>query len=214
MNPRESAHQLWAIVPVKPFRAAKSRLKPTLKANERARLARSMFGHTLDVLRAADRCAGIIVISRDPMVHALARARGAMPLAETESRLNSAIAQACAYASAQRASGVLIVPGDLPLLTPGDVAAIADLAAERECIVIAPDRRDEGTNALLLRPPLAIQPVFGLSSFEAHRAQAAARGLPAHVYRSSTVALDIDLPEDLDHYRQLAPLLDASGQVE
>jgi 2-phospho-L-lactate guanylyltransferase len=214
VNPRESATKIWAVVPVKPLQQAKSRLKPVLRVRARARLARSFLAHTLDVLQSVDGIADIVVVSRDPMVHTQARARGVMPLAETESRLNTAIAQACAYVAAQGASGALIVPTDLPLLAPADVEAIVAMALESECVVIAPDRRDEGTNALLLKSPQALQPAFGPGSFQAHQTQAAARGLPVHLYRSPTIALDIDLPDDLKHYRELKRLLDAARQVE
>ncbi len=193
---------LWAIVPVKPLRRAKSRLARALKANQRAALSRSMLARTLDVLSSVDRLAGMLVVSRDLTVQDIARAKNAIPLAETESGLNAAVSQACEWITAQGASGALIVPIDLPLLTAFDIEAMIDHAVEPACIVVAPDRRDEGTNALLLRPPHAIRPAFGRSSFAAHRAQAVASGLPIHVYRSATIALDIDLPADLDHYRE------------
>ncbi len=209
MNPRESAPDLWVIIPVKPLRRAKSRLARALKADQRAALARATFARTLDILASVDLIAGIVVVSSDLTVQDIARAKNAIPLAETESGLNAAAAQACAWIAARGAAAVLIVPADLPLVTAADIESMIDLAREPACVVLAPDRREEGTNALLLRPPHAIRPAFGLSSFEAHRAQAIEGGLPVHIYRSATIALDIDLPADLDRYRELAARLDA-----
>ena len=200
---------LWAIVPVKPLRRAKSRLARALKASQRAALARAMLARTLDTLASVERIDGRVVISRDLTVHDLARAKHAVPLAETDSGLNAAVAQACEWAAAQGASTALIVPMDLPLLTAFDLEAMIDLANERSCVVIAPDRHDSGTNALLLRPPLAIRPAFGPSSFGAHCRQAGDEGLELHVYRAPTIALDLDVPADLERYRELAALLDA-----
>ena len=217
MNLRSSASNnsgLWAIVPVKPLRRAKSRLARALKANQRAALARSMFARTLDVLSSVDRIAGAVVVSSDLTVQDIARAKKAIPLAESESGLNAAVSQACEWISARGASAALIVPADLPLVTAADIESMIDLALEPICVVIAPDRRDDGTNALLLRPPHVIRPAFGLSSFQAHRDQAVASRLPVHVYRSLTIALDIDRPADLDRYHELAPLLDALRHVE
>jgi 2-phospho-L-lactate guanylyltransferase len=212
VNPRSSAFDnsgLWAIIPVKPLRRAKSRLARALQADQRAALARAMFARTLDVLAPVKRVSGIVVVSSDLTVQDIARAKNAIPLAETESGLNAAVSQACAWLEARGASAALIVPTDLPLLAAADVEAMLDLAVEPACIVIAPDRREHGTNALLLRPPQVIRPAFGASSFEAHQAQALARRLPAHVYRSATIALDLDRPGDLDRYRELAGRLDA-----
>lgn len=200
---------LWAIIPVKPLRRAKSRLARALKADQRAALARATFARTLDILASVDRIAGVVVVSSDLTVQDLARAKNAIPLAETESGLNAAVSQACEWLAARGAAAALIVPADLPLVTAADIGSMIDLACEPACVAIAPDRREEGTNALLIRPPRAIRPAFGLSSFEVHCAQAAERGLPVHVYRSATIALDVDVPADLDHYRELATRLDA-----
>jgi 2-phospho-L-lactate guanylyltransferase len=214
VNPRESASHVWTIIPVKPLRRAKSRLARALKADQRAALARSVFARTLDVLASVDRIEQTLVVSSDLTVHDIARAKGALTLAETEPGLNVALSQACAFASSRGASGVLIVPTDLPLLTAHDVESLIDLAGEPACLVIAPDRHDEGTNALLLRPPHVIQPAFGPSSFEVHQARATALGISVHIYRSPTLSLDIDRPSDLQHFRELAPLLDAPPVYE
>jgi len=205
---RSPLSDLWAIVPVKRLRRAKSRLARSLKANQRAALARSMLARTLDLLAAIDRVAGVAVITSDLTAQDIARAKNAIPLAETEAGLNAAVAQACAWAAAQGAPGALIVPIDLPLLTASDIESMIDLAIEPSCVVIAPDRHDEGTNALLLRPPQVIQPAFGVSSCEAHRVRAAEQGVPSRIFRSMTISLDIDLPADLERYRQLVPLID------
>ena len=173
-----------------------------------------MFARTLDVLASVDRIERALVVSSDLTVHDIARAKGALALAESEPGLNVALSQACAFASARGASSVLIVPTDLPLLTAHDLGSLIDLACEPACLVIAPDRRDEGTNALLLRPPHIIQPAFGPSSFEAHQARATAAGISVCVYRSPTLALDIDRPSDLQLYRELALLLDAPPLYE
>lgn len=212
MNPRSSAYGIfspWAVVPVKPLRRAKSRLARALKTDQRAALARSMFARTLDVLASIEHIVGIVVVSSDLTVQDIARAKNAIPLAETESGLNAAVSQACTWLEARGTAAALIVPTDLPLLSASDVEAIIELATEPACVVIAPDRHERGTNALLLRPPQAVRPAFGSSSFQAHRAQAGAVGLPLHIYRSATIALDLDLPGDLDRYRELATRLDA-----
>jgi len=49
---------------------------------------------------------------------------------------------------------------------------------------------------LLLRPPDLIPFAFGPDSFAAHCAAARAAGVQPVVYRSPTIALDLDTPED------------------
>jgi 2-phospho-L-lactate guanylyltransferase len=152
--------------------------------------------HVLTTATAWGRFAGIAVISRDPAVLALASNLGALPIPETGDDLNAALAQACFTVTAARAEGVLMLPSDLPLLTVADLDALHDLALAGEGVVIAPSH-DGGTNALLLRPPDAIAYSFGENSAARHISLAAGAGLPCHIYNSSTLALDVDHPEDL-----------------
>lgn len=198
----------WAIIPAKPLYRAKSRLARALKSSERAALVRSMLLHTLDVLSVVKGITGIVVVSTDRAVHEITREKNAIALVETGSGLNSAVLQAKEWLVSQHdAPAVLIVPLDLPLLTTSDIESMLDLAFGETCVVIAPDRRDEGSNALLLRPPDVITPAFGPSSFETHRMRATARNIPVRAYRSATIALDIDLPDDLDRFNKLSALL-------
>jgi 2-phospho-L-lactate/phosphoenolpyruvate guanylyltransferase len=89
------------------------------------------------------------------------------------------------------------------LITAADLDAVINRAEEERCVVIAPDRHEDGTNVLLVQPPEAIQFAYGTSSFNVHRTQALERGLAVHEYRSPTTAFDIDVPDDLEWYRTL-----------
>ena len=89
-----------------------------------------------------------------------------------------------------------------------------DLAIESRCVVIAPDRRGEGTNALFLRPPDAIEFAFGSDSFQVHSTQAKERALALHIFESETIGLDLDVPEDLAVYQSNTFQLDADSISE
>ncbi|HYN90533.1 MAG TPA: hypothetical protein VER75_01335, partial [Thermoleophilaceae bacterium] len=96
----------------------------------------------------------------------------------------------------------LLVPGDTPLLDPGELAG---LIAGTRAVVIVPDRHGSGTNALVLSPPDAIEPSFGPGSFARHVAAAESAGVPHRVEAVPTLALDVDTPDDL---AELAAVLD------
>jgi 2-phospho-L-lactate guanylyltransferase len=196
----------FAIIPVKPLNRAKSRLARALKAPTRAALVRSIFSRTLDVIAQVERIDGAIVVSRDLTILELARQRNVIALAESESGLNSAITQAAQWATQHTAQAVIIIPVDLPLITSADLDAVIDRAGEERCIVIAPDRHEDGTNVLLVRPPDALQFAYGASSFNIHRTQAIERGIIVHEYRSPTTAFDIDVPDDLKIYNSTLPI--------
>jgi 2-phospho-L-lactate guanylyltransferase len=187
----------WVIIPVKPFRRAKSRLSPVMSKPIRAAVARALLSRTLDVLAACPRPLTICVVSRDMTALDMAQRRGVISLAESDSGLNAALRQAREWAVARGAQAILVLPADLPLVTPDDIAAMLDLAHKPRSVVIAPDARGEGTNALVLRPPDALNFAFGPQSFYEHCAQAETSQVAFHVYRSPTVALDLDTPADL-----------------
>jgi 2-phospho-L-lactate guanylyltransferase len=167
----------------------------------RAATARALLSHTLDTLATCKLQAATCVISRDMTALDLAQRQHAVALAENESGLNAALNQAREWAMLHGAQAIFILPADLPLLTASDIITMLELLRESRSVVIAPDVRGEGTNALLLRPPDALSFAFGPQSFGEHCAQAETSRLVLHVYRSPTVAFDLDTPADL---KQLA----------
>lgn len=188
--------ETYVIVPVKPFRRAKSRLSPVLSRQVRAALARALLARTLGVVAACKRPLKPVVVSRDITALDLARQRGATAILESESGLNPALDQARAWAVAHGAQALLILPADLPLLSVDDLAVLLDTAGRGPGVVIAPDERGEGTNALLVRPPEILSFAYGPQSFGEHCAQAETWQVPLHVVRLPGLALDLDTPGD------------------
>ena len=163
-----------AVVPVKTLAVAKSRLQPALSAAERAGLVENLLQGVLRALTDSGVIAATTVVSPDPRAGALAAAMGAVGLPDPGGGLNAALEAGRAWAIAQEATALLVLLGDLPLLRGSDIAALAALLdaapADDPTVVLAPDRRDGGTNAMLLRPPGALPFAFGLDSYHRHRA--------------------------------------------
>lgn len=185
-----------AIVPMKPFAEAKRRLADVLEGTARAELSRELLERTLAVLTRAQGVTRLAVVSRDEQVLRIARHFGAWAMYETGYGLNEALEQATRVAKANGVQAVLIVPADLPGLTERDVQEIIELAKYPPSVVIAPAWRDQGTNALLVNPAGLITYAFGELSFLEHQRSAEQAGAQVQIYRSESVAFDLDLPED------------------
>jgi 2-phospho-L-lactate guanylyltransferase len=184
-----------AILPVKSFGAAKQRLSPALDDGARSVLAGAMFADVLAALGLVLGLSGVAVVTADAAAGAAARDAGATVLPDIEEAGQSAAASiGISHALAAGFERVLLVPGDTPLLDPGEVGA---LLAARGRVSIVPDRHGSGTNALLLRPPDAIAPSFGPGSLERHVRAADAAGAPAAVEQVPTLVLDVDTGDDL-----------------
>lgn len=195
--------QLWLVIPVKPFDEGKSRLAPALTPAERSALARRLFTGVLSAAQASALFAGIVVISRDPVVRDLAESEGAQSLVEWGIDLNDALEQARMMLT--QASVLLVLPADLPEISSAELVAFVNLARQarqpnRPLVAIAPSATG-GTNALLLQPPGAIPFAFGAregrESFYWHSQLAQAADATLVVVESDALALDLDLPGDL-----------------
>lgn len=197
---------IWAIVPAKPWNLAKSRLEPVLNRSQRAALAMAMLRHVLDVLTASAALRGVLVVSRDPRALAEAREYGVQTVLESGApELNAALERAAHVTRSLGATSTLVLPADLPLLTTEDLDTLVSLGCSGErCVVLSPDRHEDGTNALMMCPPGLIRFAYGPGSFQAHLALAREAGADVHVWRSPRLAQDIDTPEDLALYRALA----------
>jgi 2-phospho-L-lactate guanylyltransferase len=194
----------WAIVPVKPLYRSKSRLAEVLSPAEREELSRSMLEHTLAVLAKCEGIHGVLVVSRDPAALAVAREYGVNTVQESGSpELNEALERAAKVVTTWGAKRVLILPCDLPLVTLADVQALLANGHHVRQVAVAPDRREEGTNALLMKPPGLFELAFGVGSFPLHLQRAEEAGAVVSTIRSESLALDIDLPEDLAVYREI-----------
>lgn len=190
---------LWAIVPVKPLRRGKSRLADVLTEDERADLNRRLLAHTLDTLKSIPEIEHVLVISRDPAALALSREHGARTVQEDGApHLNVALARATVVAQNYATRGILIIPADLPLITPEDVRLMLERVNEPPVVVVAPDRRHQGTNALLVCPAGLIEYDFGPGSFQRHCERARQVGARLEILELPSLALDMDLPEDLE----------------
>jgi len=208
-----------AILPVKRFELAKSRLAAALPPPARLALAEAMVADVLDALLAAPFLDGVVVITNEQSVARAAEAAGATVLPDPgESGQSAAALIGIEHARAQGVGRVLLVPGDCPALDGDTLRALLEPVGEAPGVTIVADRHGSGTNALVLTPPDAIEPGFGPGSFERHRQRALAVGAAWRVAQLPALALDADTPEDLERLREAlagggtrtAAVLDAS----
>jgi 2-phospho-L-lactate/phosphoenolpyruvate guanylyltransferase len=186
-----------AVVPVKRFALAKSRLGPGVEKTRKPELVAAMIADVLEAIAAARLIERTIVVSQEPRAAELAAAAGADLLSDFEDASHSAAALAgIAAAEAAGAGCVALLPGDCPLLDPRELDKMLTGVPDPYVAVI-PDRHGTGTNALVLAPPSAIEPSFGEGSRERHVAAARAAGIPYGVEELPSLGLDLDTPADI-----------------
>jgi 2-phospho-L-lactate guanylyltransferase len=205
--------KLWAVVPVKELDRAKERLAPVLPPELRRDLMLAMLEDVLAVLAATPELAGIAVVTVDPAARQLAIDYNAR-IIEVGARdgHTGAVTAAGRLLAEEDEPGILTVPGDIPLVTPAEIAQL--LAAHRPgpAFTIAPSRDERGSNAIICSPPGAVPLRFGEDSFFPHLRAAEESGIRPTVLRLPGIALDVDTPEDLDAFA-LVPSLTRARAV-
>lgn len=197
-----------AVVPIRSLRDGKTRLAPILSAEERAAFLRRSAEGVVQAALASWVIDTILVVSPDPEALAWASGYGPrvrpLPQPEDWPGLNGAIDLAREWALERDADRLLSLFADLPLLSKFDIRR---LAARRHPVVLGPDRRGEGTNALLLHmqgPGAGFRFAFGEGSLERHQAEAERLGLRSVVQPTPGIAFDLDTPLDWADYQEAA----------
>lgn len=190
---------LRALLPVKPFALGKTRLAPVLSLAERISICRRLYVRALDTLCRFPGAGATAVVTGDDEARGLARSRGLLVLPDHGGGdLNRALTAAIGDIGSLQESfdAVLIIPADLPRVAPEDIRMLAEACPDRG-IAIAPDRRREGTNGLVIRPPQLIPMAFGACSYGKHSVQAKRFGGAVQVVCNGNLAFDVDNPADL-----------------
>lgn len=189
-----------AVLPMKSFGAAKQRLSAKLGGGSRQLLAQAMLCDVLAALRRVRRVDVVAVVTDDHEVEAMLRTDPVTVLTDSRRDGQSAAAMiGIEHAVAEGFRRVLLVPGDTPLLDPGQVDALLDAGqADQVAVTIVPDRHRTGTNALVISPPDALQPSFGSGSLERHQKNAREAGVSHRVLDVTSLMHDVDTAEDLE----------------
>jgi 2-phospho-L-lactate guanylyltransferase len=185
------------VIPVKNLANAKQRLAPVLEPEKRAALATAMLKDVFEAVASWARRPQVTVVAGDAEARSLARQCGFEILDDPEEAGESAAVERATRAlEAQGATSLLVIPGDIPLVTAQELEAIY-AAAPPAGTVLVPSRDGRGTNAALRRPASLFPLRFGNDSFVPHQAAAAATGQPLVVLALPGIALDVDMPQDL-----------------
>ncbi len=198
-----NGEKTFAILPLRSLRNSKRRLSDVLAVDERMALVQQLFMRTHQALVSSKVVDTIYVVSPDPDVLEWAAGFGILGLQQPGQGLNEGLEYARdVLLQRYRCARLLVVLPDLPLISGADISAMVKLSDE-QTVVLAPDRHERGTNALLMHPARALPFCFGDNSLHLHTEAAYARGLTCTLYHTPGTALDLDTSDDLRYMQQL-----------
>ena len=204
---------MWVVVPVKQFHLAKQRLSTVLSSDERAYLARMLLHDVLQSITNSSKVTNTVIVSRDPAAAEIAHAFGCEFLTEEKADLSSAVSQGASFAKSHGASSFAMVPGDVPLVTAGEITELLANAPRLSGITIVSDRHGAGTNGLVVRPINLMPFSFGEGSYQVHKDTAQHLGVDVSEMKLSGLSLDIDTPNDLVSLLELADDTASAGYL-
>ena len=189
---------LWAVVPVKERVAAKERLAPILRPEARQALALAMLKDVLAAITETPGIARLLVVTVDAEASQLAARYGArVTELGAHDGHTGAVTAAARLLAAEGHAGMLTLPGDIPLVTPAEIAGVLAAHAPAPSFTIVPSHDERGSNTIACSPPDAVPLRFGEDSFYPHLRAAKACGIRPNVVHLPGIALDIDNPEDV-----------------
>ena len=196
------AECIWAVVPVKDFSAAKSRLSKLLDAAHRARLARAMAADVITALKESNAADRLYMLSDSSDTRGVAAALGTSWLDEASVAalpgLNAGSAGVARLAARSGATALLVIHADMPLLTADDIRHVVSTwqSLDGNQRVVMVRSNDGGTNLLLAENPEAFAYHYGPDSHTRHIRGCARRRCTAATVKLPSTAFDVDTVDD------------------
>ena len=194
-------YDIIAIIPMKPLVEGKSRLAQSLSPEERANISVGMLRRVLGALVGAS-IDPVWVVGGDDRVKNQARNQGGTWFEEMGRNLNDTLDKAFQQAF-RRGKSALYIAGDLPFVKPSDIHSFIQASRGAGNVTLAPARRDNGTNAMLIPHGVNFKPELGRRSFNKHLAQAAKLETSVAIAYSPGLGLDLDVVDDLESYQHM-----------
>ena len=185
----------YAIVPVKSFSKAKTRLNiPQIK---RESLCKAMLEEVLKTLSKCKSIDDIVIVSKDDAVIKLGKPFGAIQIFDDDLGVNQAVHLADQYLSDLECNCSVIFPQDIPMMESSDVDSLLGFLKSRNSVILVPSRQFNGTNALVRYYASSMKTQYdkGSYSYQLNAAKSVTQNISLAFIRR--MMLDIDDELDL-----------------
>lgn len=190
-----------AIIPVKPFAHAKTRLD--LPARQKEDLCMLMLDEILRVLAISPRITETVVVTGEQRASELCSRHGATTIPETSPQdINGAISAADQYLLERGFDASLVLPQDIPFIKTQDIDFVFQYALPPNFAIVVPSRRFDGTNALARMPIDLMGTFYDQDSYKIHMNTARQHTSNASLVFVRRIMWDIDNLDDLEFLLQ------------
>jgi len=189
---------MWCIIPIKSLNQAKHRLKHVLYPEERQDFFKAMFEDVLSTMMSVPDFEQVAVATVCPAAGIIAKKYGAIVLSTSHDQgQTAAVVRSAKILDARGITSMLVIPGDVPLVTVEEIKIVLDLHEKAPSMTIVPAQDELGSNCIALSPTIAAPLRFGPNSYFPHLETARKLGLSLQTPKLPGLGLDIDTPKDL-----------------
>ncbi|HXV51172.1 MAG TPA: 2-phospho-L-lactate guanylyltransferase [Nitrosopumilaceae archaeon] len=183
-----------AIIPVKTFSKAKTRLSLPPKAKDE--LCKLMFEEVLRTIVDSD-IDKIVVVTKDKDAIEIGKSYDVIQiLDDNETGVNNAVSLADKYLAKNGFDASIVFPQDIPFMQREDIDYLLKVSSENSVLVV-PSRRFDGTNALLRSPVSIMETHYDEDSYKIHLHTGRTRTRKTSLVLMRRVMMDVDNNEDL-----------------
>ncbi|MEX2192048.1 MAG: 2-phospho-L-lactate guanylyltransferase [Nitrosarchaeum sp.] len=143
--------KIAAIVPVKTFSLAKTRLGLSLQQKED--LCKIMLEEILHILSISPQIEKTIIVTKEEKAIELGKKYNAIIIPDKEEKsVNNAVALADKYLLENKFDASIVFPQDIPFVKTQDIDFMLNYKVPPNFAIVVPSRRFDGTNALVRMP--------------------------------------------------------------
>ncbi|MCY3976057.1 MAG: 2-phospho-L-lactate guanylyltransferase [Thaumarchaeota archaeon] len=157
--------KIAAIIPVKTFSNAKSRLR--LPASKKEELCKIMFNEVIKAIMKTNIINKIVIVSKSKDIISDEMVNVIHINDKYEIGVNNAISIADKYVLRNGFDASVVFPQDIPLIKPVDVISLLKWQAKK-LVCIVPSKRFDGTNALVRMPTNLMKTHYDEDSYKIH----------------------------------------------
>ena len=184
-----------AIIPVKTFAKAKTRLQLPQKAKDD--LCKLMFEEVLKTVIDSDIDA-VMVVSKDKDAIEIGKSYDVIQIIDNnETGVNNAVSLADKYLANNGFDASIVFPQDIPFMQREDIDNLLKFSSSNSVLVV-PSRRFDGTNALLRSPVNIMETHYDEDSYKIHLQTGRNHTKNTSLVLMRRIMMDVDNNDDLE----------------
>lgn len=190
--------QIAAIIPVKKFSKAKTRLGLTQEKTES--LCKVMLDEVLSTISQSQRISQIVLVSNDEAVFDIGKRHRVVPIfEENDVGVNAAVSLAEKYLNKNGFETSVVFPQDIPLMKTEDVDMLLGFQKNTKSLLVVPSRKFDGTNALVRTPANVMETHYDEDSYKIHLSTGKSRGITTSFVLIQRIMFDVDDRSDIGY---------------